>query len=138
MKISNSLWPVFPFGSVSFTALILRGVTALHKVFAALLRNTTLTQHTTIILFLQAYTMCVMNYDFVVLDNAFLIHKPGVKKAKVQMQKFNNVVQKSSKLLKRIALELQDMYGYNTNCSTSYNPAVVRRLSQIKSKPAQT
>ncbi len=23
--------------------------------------------------------MCLMNYDFVILDNAFLVHAPGIK-----------------------------------------------------------
>ena len=26
--------------------------------------------------------MCLMDYDFMVLDNAFLIHKPGIKTIK--------------------------------------------------------
>ena len=28
---------------------------------------------------LHAYVMCVLDYDFMVLDNAFLIHRPGIK-----------------------------------------------------------
>jgi len=27
----------------------------------------------------QGYLMCVMDYDFLILDNAFLIHRPGIK-----------------------------------------------------------
>lgn len=64
--------------------------------------------------------MCVMDYDFHVLDNAFLIHKPGVKKKKVQMERFTDIVKNSSQLMKRIAIELQEIYGYNSNCGTTH------------------
>ncbi|CAH1132186.1 unnamed protein product [Ceutorhynchus assimilis] len=68
----------------------------------------------------QAFTMCVLNYDFHVLDNAFLIHKPGVKKKKVQMVRYGQVVKESSALLQKIAIELQELYGYNKKCGTKY------------------
>lgn len=29
---------------------------------------------------LQAFAMCLLDYDFMVLDNAFLVHKPGIKR----------------------------------------------------------
>lgn len=32
--------------------------------------------------FSQAFEMCLMDYDFMVLDNAFLIHRPGIKTVK--------------------------------------------------------
>ncbi|ENN82025.1 hypothetical protein YQE_01600, partial [Dendroctonus ponderosae] len=88
----------------------------------------------------QAYTMCVMDYDFHVLDNAFLIHKPGVKKKKVQMVKYNDIVKNSSKLIKNIAIELQDLYGYNSNCNTSHPPKPKRKkkpatVKLVKTKP---
>ncbi|XP_066251108.1 beta-1,4-glucuronyltransferase 1-like isoform X2 [Euwallacea similis] len=85
----------------------------------------------------QAYTLCVMNYDFYVLDNAFLIHKPGVKKKKVQMEKFNDIVKNSTQLMKTIAIELQEIYGYNSNCSTTHlkKKKVRRRPIKVKAKP---
>jgi hypothetical protein len=27
----------------------------------------------------QGYQLCVLNYDFMILDNAFLLHRPGIK-----------------------------------------------------------
>lgn len=30
----------------------------------------------------QAYIMCLLNYDFKVLSNAFLVHRPGIKSVK--------------------------------------------------------
>ena len=34
----------------------------------------------------QMYEMCLMNYDILVLDNAFLVHAPGIKKIDVEDQ----------------------------------------------------
>lgn len=75
---------------------------------------------------IQAYTMCIMDYNFYVLDNAFLIHKPGIKKEKLQMTKFKNEVKKSNQLIVDISVELQRMYGENKNCSTSYKGKIVK------------
>ncbi|KAL1505296.1 hypothetical protein ABEB36_004891 [Hypothenemus hampei] len=80
----------------------------------------------------QAYTMCVMNYDFHVLDNAFLIHKPGVKKKKVQMLKFKDVVKNSTKLIFKIGKELQNLYGNNSNCSTVYRSVMGKTKGKEK------
>ena len=30
-------------------------------------------------IFIQAYILCLLGYDFHVLNNAFLVHKPGIK-----------------------------------------------------------
>lgn len=81
--------------------------------------------------------MCVMDYNFYVLDNAFLIHKPGVKKKKVQIEKFKSVVRDSSKLIKKVALELQNIYGYHPNCSTTYK-SVMKKTAKPKSKDKKT
>ena len=27
----------------------------------------------------QGYQLCVLDYDFMILDNAFLMHRPGIK-----------------------------------------------------------
>jgi hypothetical protein len=27
----------------------------------------------------QGYQLCVLDYDFMILDNAFLLHRPGIK-----------------------------------------------------------
>lgn len=82
--------------------------------------------------------MCVMDYDFHVLDNAFLIHKPGVKKKKVQMVKYNDIVKNSSKLIKNIAIELQDLYGYNSNCNTSHPSKPKRKKKPVPVKLVKT
>lgn len=83
--------------------------------------------------------MCVMDYNFHVLDNAFLIHKPGVKKKKVQLLKFSNAVRETNSLIKNISIELQELYGYNSNCSTTYKtvtkkPKVLFPVKKLKKK----
>ncbi|XP_066141724.1 beta-1,4-glucuronyltransferase 1-like isoform X2 [Euwallacea fornicatus] len=80
----------------------------------------------------QVYTMCVMKYNFHVLDNAFLIHKPGVKSKKVQLEKFKVIVTESTKKIKKIAVELQNLYGFNPNCSTSYQRKKHREVGPLK------
>lgn len=52
-----------------------------------------------------------------VLDNAFLVHKPGIKVKKVQNLKYKNVTDKSTKLLKyHASVELKKIYGNNPKC----------------------
>lgn len=61
--------------------------------------------------------MCLLNYTYLILDNAFLIHKPGIKKAKVQLQKYGNAVQDANKLLKNvIRKEFESLYGHQREC----------------------
>ncbi|KAJ8952953.1 hypothetical protein NQ318_006570 [Aromia moschata] len=64
----------------------------------------------------QVYTMCMLNYKFMVMDNAFLIHKPGIKKKKVQVLKHMDQTRKNNKILIKIQDELQQIYGANKNC----------------------
>jgi hypothetical protein len=30
-------------------------------------------------IFFQGFQLCVLDYEFMILDNAFLIHRPGIK-----------------------------------------------------------
>ncbi|KAJ8984634.1 hypothetical protein NQ317_009862 [Molorchus minor] len=64
----------------------------------------------------QAYTMCILDYDFMVFDNAFLIHKPGIKKKKVQVLKHMDQTRKNNKILVKIQNELQKIYGKTERC----------------------
>ena len=61
--------------------------------------------------------MCVLDYDFAILNNAFLIHRPGIKLAKqakalpqhsrTQQAMINNVIMP----------ELKRLYGTRIGCS---------------------
>ena len=65
----------------------------------------------------QGFTMCLMEYDYVVLDNAFLIHKSGIKKHKEQNRKFGKVTQKTNVMKKKIVKpELIKVYGDVRGC----------------------
>ncbi|GJQ73359.1 hypothetical protein Trydic_g13727 [Trypoxylus dichotomus] len=66
----------------------------------------------------QAYTMCLLDYEFLVLDNVFLIHKPGIKKSKEQMKKYPKVVTKTNALIKNVIKpELKHLYGNREGCA---------------------
>lgn len=66
----------------------------------------------------QGYKMCLLNYEFHILDNAFLIHRPGIKtrkelKDKVRQKK---TAAQNSLLKKKIAPQLKKLYGVRKGC----------------------
>ena len=67
----------------------------------------------------QAYAMCLLDYDFAVLDNAFLVHRPGIKKAEIGEESWRQVVDEKQKILIQtdIRQQLQFLYGHNSYCS---------------------
>ncbi|KAH8319070.1 hypothetical protein KR067_006747 [Drosophila pandora] len=63
----------------------------------------------------QAYAMCVLGYEFHILDNAFLVHKPGIKRGRPHMGFFQ--AQRTDTLINRkILRELHVMYGSRSGC----------------------
>jgi hypothetical protein len=63
------------------------------------------------------YEMCLMNYDLAILDNAFLVHAPGIKhidqkeeKKRLPFIKRNNMVYNT------ILSKLRKKYGTKNNC----------------------
>lgn len=58
----------------------------------------------------QGYALCVMDYDFLILDNAFLVHKPGIKVYKKD-QKRATLAAKTNQLSSRV------LYGYKPRCA---------------------
>lgn len=63
----------------------------------------------------QAYTLCLLGYEFHILDNAFLIHRPGIKK----INKNNNIkaVYETDQLIRtKIKYELQSLFGKRDDC----------------------
>lgn len=65
----------------------------------------------------QGYALCVLDYDFLILDNAFLVHKPGIKVYKQDHRRA--VLQtKTNKLIKLIIFpELKVLYGTRQGCA---------------------
>lgn len=52
-----------------------------------------------------------------ILNNAFLVHKPGIKKKKTQLVKYGALVKATNKLIQTvIKKEIHSIYGENQNC----------------------
>ncbi len=66
---------------------------------------------------MQAYEMCLMNYDFVILDNAFLVHAPGIKLYIHGVEdKTKPYIILNSKAEVKIMSDLKKKYGTKNNC----------------------
>lgn len=64
----------------------------------------------------QGYTFCVLDYDFLILDNAFLVHRPGIKFYKKDSLR-QTLAAKTNVLIKKIILpELKVIYGSRKGC----------------------
>ncbi|XP_065336056.1 beta-1,4-glucuronyltransferase 1-like isoform X5 [Cloeon dipterum] len=65
----------------------------------------------------QGYAMCVLNYEFHILDNAFLVHRPGIKY--YHKDKERSVFVKRTQVLikQQILPELKLLYGTRKGCT---------------------
>lgn len=74
---------------------------------------------------IQAYMMCLMNYEFAILNNAFLIHRPGIKTYRTIPPQRNATLT----MLLKAAPHLDLMFGPRDECSLFYtNHKIVRPL----------
>lgn len=65
----------------------------------------------------QGYALCALDYEFHILDNAFLVHKPGIKVLKKDPKRAM-LAAKTNQLIKKIIYpELQVMYGTRKGCA---------------------
>ncbi|KAL0276523.1 UNVERIFIED_CONTAM: hypothetical protein PYX00_004080 [Menopon gallinae] len=65
----------------------------------------------------QGYALCVLDYEFQILDNAFLVHKPGIKTYKKDTARAI-VESKTNSLIKKVILpELRVLYGIKKGCA---------------------
>ncbi|XP_012253233.1 beta-1,4-glucuronyltransferase 1 [Athalia rosae] len=65
----------------------------------------------------QGYTLCVLDYDFLILDNAFMVHKPGIKVYKKDAVR-EMLSGKTNALIKKIIVpELKVLYGTRKGCA---------------------
>ena len=60
--------------------------------------------------------MCVLDYDFMILDNAFLIHRPGIKTASAVTSNSNTVKEQQKFITKHVLPELKQLYGVRQGC----------------------
>ncbi|XP_058806736.1 beta-1,4-glucuronyltransferase 1 isoform X2 [Phymastichus coffea] len=65
----------------------------------------------------QGYALCVLDYDFMILDNAFLVHRPGIKVFKKDNYR-DTLTAKTNILIKKIIIpELKILYGTRKGCA---------------------
>merc|ERR1719330_2086970 len=66
----------------------------------------------------QGYQLCVLDYDFMILNNAFLIHRPGIKTAKSSSPHIDKAkVAAQNDFIKKIIMpELKQLYGTRKGC----------------------
>lgn len=62
--------------------------------------------------------MCVLDYDYHILDNAFLVHKPGIKRrGKMDILRDQFAKRTFQLIREKIEPEIHTIYGINRNCS---------------------
>ncbi|XP_051172308.1 beta-1,4-glucuronyltransferase 1-like [Leptopilina boulardi] len=65
----------------------------------------------------QGYALCVLDYDFLILDNAFLVHRPGIKIYKKDARR-DMLTAKTNQLIRKIIVpELKVLYGTRKGCA---------------------
>uniref|UniRef100_A0A336M367 CSON001446 protein n=2 Tax=Culicoides sonorensis TaxID=179676 RepID=A0A336M367_CULSO len=65
----------------------------------------------------QGYILCALDYEFHILDNAFLVHKPGIKVLKKDPKRAM-LAGKTNQLIKKVIYpELQKLYGVKKGCA---------------------
>ncbi|CAG7785919.1 unnamed protein product, partial [Allacma fusca] len=63
----------------------------------------------------QGFVLCVLDYEFHILDNAFLVHRPGIKRITTRM--IPPTVAAQDKMIgTTIMPELILLYGSKTGC----------------------
>uniref|UniRef100_A0A1B6C5R0 N-acetyllactosaminide beta-1,3-N-acetylglucosaminyltransferase n=1 Tax=Clastoptera arizonana TaxID=38151 RepID=A0A1B6C5R0_9HEMI len=65
----------------------------------------------------QGYILCVLDYEFQILDNAFLVHKPGIKTLKKDPARAVLAGKTNSLIRKIIFPELKVLYGTKKGCA---------------------
>ena len=66
----------------------------------------------------QGFKLCLLNYEFHILDNAFLIHKPGIKtkKSLLSSLKKKKISDQNTFLKKTVHPEIKKLYGARKGC----------------------
>lgn len=64
----------------------------------------------------QGFALCVLDYEFHILDNAFLVHRPGIKKNARDPKRQAIASKQTSYIRKIIFPELKRLYGTKPGC----------------------
>lgn len=65
----------------------------------------------------QGYALCVLDYEFQILDNAFLVHKPGIKTVKKDPARAVLASKTNALIRKEILPQLKVLYGVRKGCA---------------------
>jgi len=66
----------------------------------------------------QGYKLCALDYDFHILDNAFLIHRPGIKTKKTLLSSLDKekIAAQNTLIKKSIFPQIKKLYGVRKGC----------------------
>lgn len=63
------------------------------------------------------YILCVRDYEFLIMDNAFLVHRPGIKHVTKDKPRDKVVAQQNTLIRKHILPEYKILFGVNKKCT---------------------
>lgn len=63
----------------------------------------------------QAYSLCLLDYNFKILSNAFLVHKPGIKSVR-EATRWQLEKQNKELIINEILPEIKVFYGEREGC----------------------
>lgn len=61
--------------------------------------------------------MCVLGYEFRILNNAFLVHRPGIKKPSKDRKRVLEALKTDRLIANEIYPELEKQYGHKEGCN---------------------
>jgi beta-1,4-glucuronyltransferase 1 len=68
----------------------------------------------------QGYAMCLLDYEFHILDNAFLVHRPGIKEYH-KNKDTELLVNQTNVLVKgKYRYEIEKLYGTRKECGIAF------------------
>lgn len=62
------------------------------------------------------YILCVRDYEFHILDNAFLVHRPGIKKLHKDTTRDKIVARQNAAIRSKILPEYKIIFGIRKTC----------------------
>lgn len=62
------------------------------------------------------YILCVRDYEFHILDNAFLVHRPGIKRINKDSQRDRIVARQNAAIRSKILPEYKTIFGIRKSC----------------------
>ena len=66
----------------------------------------------------HAYALCLLDYDFHILKNAFLVHRPTIKFKHEDLTSYEQVLKNDTVelLSEKIIYEMKNLYGDRSEC----------------------